>query len=71
MLSEDVAIYITSSEHKTLKEGTFVKPIEPQYVPKHVKDDPLRRVYDGTKDTYCYTPYGIFPVPRKSIREVE
>lgn len=57
---------------KTIPAGTFVRPIEYQYVPKHVKeDDRWTRNFNPETEIYCHTSYGMVPVPRKSIRIAE
>lgn len=69
ILSEDVSIDRSIYDDKTLKAGTFVRPIEVQYVPKHVLENPRYAFVDQEKEVFCYTRYGIVPIPRKYIRE--
>lgn len=56
-------------DSRTLEAGTFVRPIELYYVPKHVTEDPQNRGFDKAKEVYCYCHFGIIPIPRKIIRE--
>lgn len=55
---------------KTIPAGTFVKPIDFYYVPKHVREMPLNRYYDKDKETFCYCSYGIVLLPKNKIRRV-
>lgn len=55
-------------DNKTLPAGTFVRPIEYQYVPKHIQDADWNRFFDQTTDIFCYTRVGIVAVPRNIIR---
>lgn len=59
------------SESITIPQGTFVKPIEFCYVPKHVRDDMFNHnVYNKDTHIYCYSSYGMYPILRTKIREV-
>ena len=53
----------------TLEAGTFVKPILPRYLPKHCLEDKRWSYIDKDKSTWCYTYYGIIPIPTDKIRE--
>lgn len=55
---------------KTLPEGTFVRPIEIQYVPAHILDNKRWRSFNSSKEIFCYTHYGIIPIPREKIRKL-
>ena len=69
--------YVLMTEHtinygpydvKVLPAGTFVKPIQPQYLPKHIKDCRTFSLMLKTDYIYCYTYYGIIPIPSNIIR---
>jgi len=53
-----------------LEAGSFVKPIHPTYIPKWIKEDPIRRVINPKEYDYCFTRYGIFPIKRSLLRKV-
>lgn len=60
----------TANDSKVLESGTFLRPILRQYLPVHVKDDPRWRYFMPDNDyEFCYTRYGIIPVPKKQIME--
>lgn len=56
---------------KIIPAGTFVRPIEYCYVPKHVKDDPRWRHFDQKTEIFCYCSYGMVPILREKIRVAE
>lgn len=70
MMSEEFVYGITVHDRCTFAKGTFVRPIKLAYVPKHVKEKHTFTIFDKEKDVYCYTPQGIFPIPRKYIVQV-
>lgn len=64
-----VAWGYSSTDSKTLEAGSWIRPIELTYVPIHVKED---RKWSGTnKEThvFCYTRWGIMPIPREKVRQ--
>lgn len=53
----------------TLVTGSFVRPMDPRWVPNFIKQ---RNTFFNDKiEVYCYTRYGIIPVPLKLIRIAE
>jgi len=58
-------------EKMTIPKGTFVKPIEVCYLPKHIKDGRLFKLVDFNDEVYVYSSYGIHPILRKSLRRIE
>ena len=68
VLNEDYTYYVSITDPCVLKAGTFIRPIELQYLPKHVTEYWVG-VNPGTM-TYCYTRYGIIPLPNKILRKV-
>ncbi len=79
-MSERTSNYCLVSDHsynqgnsrydlRILSAGTFVRPLELNYVPKHVIDDERWKAFDKTKEVFCYCRYGIVPIPRNLIRE--
>lgn len=53
-----------------LPKGIFVRPIKFSYVPKHITDRKTYTSFDKATDIYCYTSYGIIPIPKKYITRV-
>jgi hypothetical protein len=70
VLTEDHTMLTMSWDKKVVPAGTFVRPIEYAYVPKHVKDQPLNKLYDNNTEVFCYTPMGIILLPRRLIRRI-
>lgn len=54
---------------KILPAGTFVRPIDYYYVPLHVREDKRWAFFDRDKEVFCFTRWGIVPIPRDLIRE--
>lgn len=65
VLMEDVKIH-GSGDPQTLPAGTFIRPIDIRWVPKHIKDDNLW--FNEKKQVYCYTSLGIIPISLDVIR---
>lgn len=54
-----------------LIKGSFVRPMELSYVPKHVKENPRWvRIFNPTMDVFAYTYYGILPIPRNKFHQI-
>lgn len=66
-LSEDYTYFVGAMDTRTLPQGTFVRPIELTYVPKHITEG--NKIFSKDTEVYCYTRYGILAIPRKIIRE--
>ena len=56
-------------DYKVLDAGTFVRPIELRYVPKHVVEDHRWRYFNPAEQIFCFTSIGIVPIPRDRIQE--
>lgn len=69
VLSESHTYSVGPMDTRTLAAGTFVRPIELPYVPKHVTEDSQNRWFDKETQIYCYCRYGILAIPKKLIRE--
>lgn len=69
---EDIRYYHGTSLHdyKVLPAGSFVRPIEVQYVPKHVLDKTQYRSFNKDVQVFCYCKYGIIPIDKSKFREV-
>jgi hypothetical protein len=65
--NEVIRISNGRQDEKIIPIGAFVRPIEWQYVPVHIKE----KWPEFKKDTeiFVYTRFGIVPVNRTSIRE--
>lgn len=59
----------TTKQTITLPPGTFVKPIEDVYLPKHVKESLDYKYHDPKEVVFCYCSLGIIPIPKKIIVE--
>lgn len=57
-------------QEASLPEGSFVKPIEACYLPKHITDSDAFRYVNLKDNVYVYCHYGIIPIPRSILRQV-
>lgn len=70
VLTEDLTLYTTSQKSTVLPVGSFVRPIELCYVPKHVLDSTMGRTFSKLTQVFCYTYFGIVPINWNLIRKV-
>lgn len=70
-LIEDVQVAEAGGwETKTLKAGTFVRPIDYYYVPKHIKEAVENRWFIANLEVFCFTPLGIKLIDKNKFRRV-
>lgn len=71
-----IPTYWTIRDHDVWKEMTdkrilprysFVKPIDPRWVPLHIKD--ANRYFSEKLEVYVYCSYGIIVVPKNLVEE--
>lgn len=70
VLSVVVILRYSPTDEKVLEAGTFVRPVELQYVPEHVIQDKRWKWFDKDTDVFVYTRLGFIAVHRKNLREV-
>lgn len=58
-----------AGDPRTLPEGSFVRPIIPAYVPKHVLEEPRNRGFDPKTELFIFCRFGIIIVPKHIVRE--
>lgn len=69
VLNQDLLLNIGRTL-ETVPAGTFCKPVELCYVPKHVIQDERWDYIDPQTTVFCYTRVGFIPVPRSYLREI-
>lgn len=70
-LTEDTQVAEAGGwETKTLAAGTFIRPIDYYYVPKHIRDAEENRWFSADKEAFCYTPLGIKLIDKNKFRRV-
>ncbi len=67
-LSDDVVIRVDVHDSITVPKGSFLKPFTLRWVPKHVKE--RWPFHDDKVEVFCYTKYGILPLPRAKVCKV-
>lgn len=56
-------------DQKVIPAGSYVRPLELTYVPKHVVEDKRWEFFNKDLDVFCYTKNGIIPIPRAYLSE--
>ena len=69
IITDDYTYFVSINDSITLPKGTFVRPIEREYLPDHIVDD-RPDVLLESKMKYCYTPRGIIALPKRIIKQV-
>ncbi len=64
-LNEDFS-FGPMNDQRTLPAGSFVRPVEDRYVPKHLLDDKTQ-AHNPKLDWWCYSRYGFLSIPRNKI----
>lgn len=70
VLTEDVYYKANTYDEKQIPAGSFVRPIELSYVPKHIIEDTRWRWFNKDLEVFCYTHYGILPIAKDKMRQV-
>lgn len=52
-----------------LPEGAFVSPIDPYYLPRHIKEHSSYKWFDPETHVHCFTRWGIILIPKRIVRE--
>lgn len=55
---------------KILPVGTFVRPINNEYLPRHIKESDMYFWIKTGEYVYVYCSYGIVLIPKDIVREV-
>lgn len=69
VLDRPHTFYRGGHDSRTLPAGSFVRPIELKYVPAHILDDEQWRWFNKEREVFCFTRYGIIPIPKEYLRE--
>lgn len=56
-------------DHRDLPAGSWVRPIQIQYVPKHVTEDKRWSNFDPKSEIFVYCRFGIIAVPLNIVKE--
>lgn len=51
-----------------LPQGSYVSPVDPYYLPRHIKELPEYRHMNHDTHTFAYTKFGLIPLPKKIIK---
>ncbi len=67
VLTKDHTVSLGPHDSITLPQGSFVVPMDPRWVPKHIKESDAGRYILPSLESFVYTKYGILVVPKKII----
>jgi hypothetical protein len=67
-LIKERIVQVYNKDFITLPAGSCCRPISPCYLPKHVLEYYTSKGYDKDKNDWCYTKFGIIPIPKGLIR---
>jgi len=70
VIDKEYTIYSGIARDKVLPAGAFVKPIDPYWLPKHIKDSNEFKWANPKTEQFCYTHFGIVLIPLNLIRRV-
>lgn len=62
-------IYLNGS-HKVLPANSHVKPIEPNWLPAHLKNTSDYKFFRPEKEVFVYCHFGIVVIPLSNMRRV-
>lgn len=71
VLVEEYVISTGPGDPLRLPRGTFVRPIEKQYVPKHILDDPRYKYFTPETEMFIYCYFGIIVIRKELVRRVD
>lgn len=67
-LNTAVILQVDKNNSKVLEAGSYVRPIDLQYVPDHVTD--RWKYFSESSEVFAYTKFGIIPILKSSIEEI-
>ncbi len=56
-----------SYDTRTIDSGAYVRPVEFDYVPAHIKEDKRWSNFDKTQHVFIYTRHGFVMIPREYL----
>lgn len=68
--TQDYTYETLNSERGVLPKGSFVTPVQPEYLPRHITHNDKFKYFNPIREIYCYSRLGFFPVPKDIIIEV-
>jgi hypothetical protein len=69
VMKDSYTYSVGTMDTRTISAGSFVRPVEHCYVPKHVLEDKRWNHYNSEKHIFIYHRYGFVMVPKDSVRE--
>ncbi len=69
VLNKSVTLYYGPQDERVLPSGTFVRPVQTCYLPKHVLEHPMWKWFNPDHEVFVYTRYGILAVRKDNVVE--
>lgn len=70
MTREEHKIYGNMLSEKILPKGSFVRPIEPKYLPSHITETGTFKWFNPDKEVFVYCAFGIICIPSELLIQV-
>ena len=67
-LTEAYSYAVGNQDTRTLPQNAYVCPIDPYYLPRHLKESSEYAFFNAETHVYCYTRYGLIPIPKNIVR---
>ena len=68
-LKAEASIKTKSGDWLKMPQHSWLRPIELEYVPKHVLEDKRWQHFDSKREVFCYTKFGYVVLMRTEIEE--
>jgi hypothetical protein len=68
--TEDYRFMKSKWTEQILPAGSFVRPIELCWLPKHILDADGHKWFNSETEVYAYCSWGIIAIPKKIMRKV-
>lgn len=71
VLTEEYHLRVdTIGDPMILPQGSFVKPINNNYISKETRKKPINSWHNDNTDVFCFTRFGVVSLPKKIVREL-
>jgi hypothetical protein len=59
----------TGMDPKILPAGSFVRPVDLKWVPKHLVESPDHRFFNEEREVFAYCRFGFIVIPKRLLRK--
>ena len=68
--NRDYSVNVWNPDSATLPKDSFVRPIDPYYLPRHILESSTHKGFNPRTETYVYCRVGIIIIPTDIMRKV-